>query len=128
MRPACCEAGSDEPDEVDVLIECSGHPTAVAAGIEAVRPAGTAVLVGMGPEPTSELPVALIQTSELWVTGTFRYANTYPVALALAANERVDVGALITGHYELEDTEDALNAARTDAGSIKVMVHPRPAG
>ncbi len=122
------QAGSDEPDEVDVLIECSGHPTAVAAGIEAVRPAGTAVLVGMGPEPTSELPVALIQTSELWVTGTFRYANTYPVALALAANERVDVGALITGHYELEDTEDALNAARTDAGSIKVMVHPRPAG
>ncbi len=122
------EAGRDEPDEVDVLIECSGHPTAVAAGIEAVRPAGTAVLVGMGPEPTSELPVALIQTSELWVTGTFRYANTYPVALALAANERVDVGALITGHYALEDTEDALNAARTDVGSIKVMVHPRPAG
>ena len=35
--------------EVDVLIECSGHPAALTAGIEALRPAGAAVLVGMGP-------------------------------------------------------------------------------
>ncbi len=61
-------------------------------------------------------------------TGTFRYANTYPAAIELAATGRVDVAALITGHYALEDTERALLAGREDAESIKVMVHPRATG
>ena len=118
-------AGRDAPGELDALLECSGHPGAVVAGIEALRPAGTAVLVGMGPQPTAEIPLSVIQNRELWLTGTFRYANTYPAAIELAASGRVDVAALITGHYGLEDTETALLAGRDDAASIKVMVHPR---
>jgi len=117
-------SGSDEPSTADVLIECSGHPAAVAAGIGAVRPAGVVVLVGLGPGETGELPLAQIQTREIWVTGTFRYANTYPTAIALAANGRVDLEAIITGHYQLDSTEDALKAGREDPGSVKVMVHP----
>jgi len=62
------------------------------------------------------------------LTGTFRYANTYPDAIALVADGRVDVAALITGHYELEDTEGALLAGHNDSASIKVMVHPRRRG
>jgi L-iditol 2-dehydrogenase len=118
-------AGEDDPGEVDALIECSGHPAATVAGIHAVRPAGTAVIVGMGPEPSAELPLALIQTSELWLTGTFRYANTYPTAISLAATGAVDIEPLITGHYGLEETEDALTVGHRDSSSIKVMVHPR---
>ena len=117
-------AGRDAPGEVDALIECSGNPAALVAGIEALRPAGTAVLVGMGPKPTAEIPLSLVQNRELWLTGTFRYANTYPAAIELAATGRVDLEALITGHYGLEDTEDALRAGRADSASIKVMVHP----
>jgi L-iditol 2-dehydrogenase len=117
-------SGRDEPSIADVLIECSGHPAAVAAGIGAVRPAGVAVLVGLGPHETGELPLAKIQTQEIWVTGTFRYANTYPTAIALAANGRVDLEAIITGHYELDSTEDALRIGREDPGSVKVMIHP----
>jgi L-iditol 2-dehydrogenase len=117
-------SGRDEPSTADVLIECSGHPAAVAAGIGAVRPAGVAVLVGLGPGETGELPLARIQTQEIWVTGTFRYANTYPTAIALAANGRVDLEAIITGHYGLDETEDALTVGRSDPGSVKVMVHP----
>jgi L-iditol 2-dehydrogenase len=121
-------AGRDAPGEVDAVIECSGHPAALVAGIEALRPAGTAVVVGMGPGPTAEVPLSLIQTRELWLTGTFRYANTYPAAIELAATGRVDVAALITGHYDLHETEDALRAGYDDAASIKVMVHPGSAG
>jgi L-iditol 2-dehydrogenase len=117
-------AGEDEPAEADALIECSGHPGALQAGIAALRPGGTAVLVGMGPGETGEVPLALIQSRELWVTGTFRYANTYPTAIALAATGRVDLDAIITGHYGLEDTESALRAGRDDPGSVKPVVHP----
>jgi L-iditol 2-dehydrogenase len=117
-------AGEDEPSETDALIECSGHPAALLAGIRALRPAGTAVVVGMGPGDTAEIPLALIQNREIWLTGTFRYANTYPTAIELAASGRVDLEALITGHYPLEQTEQALRAGLEDPGSVKAMVHP----
>jgi L-iditol 2-dehydrogenase len=110
--------------EADALIECSGHPASLRAGIAALRPAGTAVLVGMGPEEEGVVPLSLIQNRELWLTGTFRYANTYPTAIALAANGRVDLEAIITGHYGLDDAEAALRAGREDATAVKVMVMP----
>lgn len=107
---------------VDALLECSGHPDALRDGILAVRPAGTAVVVGMGPGEEAMVPLAHIQTSEVWVTGTFRYANTYPAAIALAVEGRVDLEAIITGEFGLDETEAALRAGREDAGSVKPMV------
>jgi L-iditol 2-dehydrogenase len=110
--------------EADALIECSGHPGSLKAGIAALRPAGTAVLVGMGPEEEGVVPLSLIQNNEIWLTGTFRYANTYPTAIALAANGRVDLEAIITGHYGLDDAEAALRAGRENPTAVKVMVMP----
>jgi len=116
--------GADEPGEADVLIECSGSGAALMAGVRALRPAGTAVVVGMGPGETAEIPLALLQTREIWLTGTFRYANTYPTAIALAAGGRVDLDAIVTGHYRLEDTERALRAGLEDPANVKAVVHP----
>jgi L-iditol 2-dehydrogenase len=118
------KAGEPFEFEVDALIECSGHPAAMSDGIKALRPAGVAVLVGMGPEEEGTLPLSLIQGRELWVTGTFRYANTYPAAIALAASGKVDLKSIITGHYGLDDAEAALKVGREDPGSVKPIVVP----
>lgn len=107
----------------DVLLECSGVPAVIADGIRALRPAGRAVLVGMGGDQVA-LPLTTIQALELTVTGTFRYANTYPAAIALAASGRVDLDALVTGHFTLAEVEDALQASRRDDTTIKAMVTP----
>jgi L-iditol 2-dehydrogenase len=110
--------------EVDALIECSGNERALNDGIRCIRPAGTAVVVGMGPGEESTIPLALIQNKEIWLTGTFRYANTYPAAIELAATGKVDLDAIVTGYYGLEDTEEALQASRKDPGNVKPMVVP----
>jgi L-iditol 2-dehydrogenase len=117
-------AGEELGTDADALIECSGHPDAVASGIRALRPAGVAVLVGMGPEEEGTLPLSLIQGRELWVTGTFRYANTYPTAIALAAAGRVDLRSIISGRFGLEEAEAALRAGREDPASVKPIVVP----
>lgn len=105
---------------VDAFIDASGAPAAVMSGLAAVRPAGLAVLVGMGAE-TMELPVQTIQNRELILTGVFRYANTWPAAIALIRTGRVDVDALITGRYPLEKTAEALESDRIP-GNIKSVV------
>jgi len=110
--------------EADVLLECSGHPAALADGIRSLRPAGAAVAVGMGPGEETTIPLALLQNREITLTGTFRYANTYPTAIELVATGRVDVEAIVTGHFPLEQAEQALQASRQDARSVKALVVP----
>jgi L-iditol 2-dehydrogenase len=117
---ALADAGVD----ADVLLECSGHPAAIGAAIRAVRRAGRAVLVGMGGDEIP-LPLQHVQTHEIEVTGTFRYANTWPGAIALAASSRVDLDALVTGHYGLSDVEAALTAGRRDPTAVKAVVRPQ---
>ncbi|MCW4353680.1 NAD(P)-dependent alcohol dehydrogenase [Hoyosella sp. YIM 151337] len=104
----------------DVFIDASGAPAAINSGIDAVRPGGTVVLVGMGAE-TMELPVQTIQNRELVLTGVFRYAHTWPTAIELAASGRVDLDRMVTATFPLEAAEAALNADRT-AGTIKAVV------
>ena len=85
--------------------------------------AGRVVLVGMGGDEIP-LPLAHVQTRELEVTGTFRYANTWPTAIELAVSGRVQLDALVTGHYGLAEVEQALTALARDESTIKAMVHP----
>jgi L-iditol 2-dehydrogenase len=105
---------------VDAFVDASGAPLAVVDGIRAVRPAGTVVLVGSGAE-SMELPTQLIQNRELVLTGVFRYANTWPTAIALVASGRVDLDAMVTARFPLEKAAEALDSDRTP-GSVKTVV------
>lgn len=109
--------------EADVLLECTGHPHATAEAIGVVARAGRIVLVGMGADEAL-LPVSRIQEYELQVTGTFRYAHTWPTAISLTASGRVALDPLVTGHYRLDQVEDALTATRADPLAVKPMVTP----
>ena len=108
----------------EVLLECSGHPAALGEAIRALAPAGRAVLVGTGSGDVS-LPLQILQERELEVTGTFRYAGTWPTAIALVASGRIDLDRLVTGTYGLEHAEDALTAGRRDEKAVKAVVHPQ---
>jgi L-iditol 2-dehydrogenase len=110
--------------EAEVLIECSGNERALGDGIRCVGPAGIVVVVGMGPNEETRVPLAFIQTSEITLTGTFRYANTYPTAIDLAATGKVDLDAMVTSHYGLAETEEALQASGKDPANVKPMVIP----
>lgn len=108
----------------EVLLECSGNGPATIAAIKALAPAGRVVLVGMGGDELA-LPLSVVQERELEVTGTFRYANTWPTAIRLAASGVVDLDRLVTGHVGLAEAADALLAGRTDPAAIKTIVCPQ---
>jgi L-iditol 2-dehydrogenase len=113
-------SGAPRSKSVDVLLECSGVDAALRTGFEALRPAGRVVLVGMGSDEAS-VPVAVLQTREVTVTGTFRYANTYPAAIALAASRRVRFEGVIGTHYGLDAASEALSRP-PEGGGLKAIV------
>jgi len=114
---------SDSGVEPDVLLECSGRPEAITAALPTVARAGRVVLVGMGSDDLP-LPISRIQEYELTVTGTFRYAHTWPAAISLAASGRVQLDALVSGHYDLDHVREALTANRSDPQAVKPVVRP----
>jgi L-iditol 2-dehydrogenase len=116
-----------EDGSFDVLLECTGAEALIGHGILALRPAGTAVLVGMGPGLEARIPVAALQAREIMLIGTFRYANTYPTAIALAASGRVDLDSLVDARFPLEEVDRALCANRENPTLLKVMVDVAPA-
>ena len=109
--------------EPDVLLECSGNARATWDAVGIVGRAGRVVLVGMGGDEV-RLPLSHVQDREIVLTGAFRYANTWPTAIELVASGRVDLDAMVTGHYPLSDVESALTAARSDPTAVKVVVRP----
>jgi L-iditol 2-dehydrogenase len=108
--------------EPDILLECTGAEAVIGNGIRALRAAGRAVLVGMGSRPDLTLPLSHIQNRELTVTGTFRYANTYPAAIALAASGRLRLDDLVGARVPLEESERALQMGRTNPAVLKTIV------
>jgi L-iditol 2-dehydrogenase len=104
----------------DVFLECSGATPALLDGLAALRPGGTAVMVGHGDEHIS-LPVQEIQVREITLTGIFRYVDTWPVAISLVAAGRVDLDALVTARFGLDAVEAALTSD-DDPMSMKSVV------
>ncbi|MER6992974.1 NAD(P)-dependent alcohol dehydrogenase [Saccharopolyspora hirsuta] len=108
----------------DVLLECSGVPSAAVGGIRAVGRAGRAVLVGMGGDELA-LPLSHVQNFEIELTGTFRYANTWPTAIALASSGAVDLDRLVTHRFGLAEVEQALTVPTRDEAAVKAVVRPQ---
>ncbi|MFI2565177.1 NAD(P)-dependent alcohol dehydrogenase [Paenarthrobacter sp. NPDC018779] len=108
--------------DVDAFIDASGAPAAVRSGIKAVGPAGRVILVGLGADDV-ELPVSHIQNREIWLSGVFRYTNTWPLAIQLLADGKVDLDILVTGKFGLDEAEAALRADK-EAGQLKAVVYP----
>jgi len=117
-------AAEQLPSEYDVLLECSGSTAALTSGMQSVARAGRVVLVGMGAD-TVAINVSLLQGREINLTVTFRYANTYPLALHLLASGAVDVDPIITHHFGIDDTEAALTLSKSDPQSLKAIVLPQ---
>ena len=117
---------SDAPTgrDFDVLLECSGAPGVLAAGLARLRTNGRAAMVGMPKQPV-ELPLSNLNDKELTLGLVHRYSHTWPTAIDLVASGRVDVKSIVTHRFPLAQSEDALTLAGRVADSMKAVVYPQ---
>jgi L-iditol 2-dehydrogenase len=107
----------------DHAIEAVGVAQSVQGALGLVRRGGTLTLVGIAPEPGVPLDTITIVRTGITVRSSFRYAHVHPAAIALAADGRVDLRALVTHRYPLGDVARAFDdvANRRD-GVVKAVV------
>ena len=71
------------------------------------------MLVGMCPSSEVSFPISAVQNREIRVTGTFRYANTYPEAIALDRLGAIDLEGLVDARFSLGVERGGTHRARS---------------
>ena len=104
----------------DIHLECSGAPAALASGINALRPKGVVVQLGMGGDMT--LPVQAITVKELSLKGSFRFHEEFATAVKLMQGGLIDVKPLITHTMPIEQAQAAFYLASDREQAMKVQI------
>ena len=102
--------------------------TSLAHSLQATRPGGTVLLVGMG-TPVMTLPLGAAALREVDLRGVFRYSNTYPEAVELVSRHDPngpDFSKLVTHRFKgFEQAEKAFQMAgrtKDDDGKLVIKV------
>jgi 2-desacetyl-2-hydroxyethyl bacteriochlorophyllide A dehydrogenase len=110
--------------EADVVLECVGRVGTMKAAVEAVRPGGTVVWVGVAsPEAEVGIKPYDVFRRELTIRGTYVNPFTMERSLALLDSGRINWETIVTHRFPLENFEEAWAAQREGAG-LKICVQP----
>jgi L-iditol 2-dehydrogenase len=110
---------------VDVAIECAGAPETPSQAVDAVRPGGTVVLVGIPGDDRIDLPAAPARRKGVTIKLCRRMKHTYPRALALVEAGLVDLSGLATHRFALAQAPQAFRLLdHGEGGVLKAMIEP----
>ena len=111
----------------DLVLECTGAEPCIQMGVQALRPKGRFVQVGMGRSEV-EFPITRICVKEIYLTGSFRYgAGTYKTSINLVSTGLIDVTKMVTHRFLFKDAVKAFETTTKGVGedgktAIKVQI------
>jgi L-idonate 5-dehydrogenase len=104
----------------DVLYECSGAAPALTAAIQAMRPRGVILQLGLGGDML--LPMMAITAKELELRGSFRFHSEFATGVRLMQSGLINVKPLITHTVTLPNAETAFKLASDRSQAMKAQI------
>jgi L-iditol 2-dehydrogenase len=112
-----------EPLLLDVVYECSGDPEAIHQALRLLKPGGKLVLVGIPASDEIVLPIHELRRKEITILNIRRQVHCTQKALDLLAQRKVNMDAMVTHHFPLEETQEAFDlVANYRDGVMKAMM------
>lgn len=109
----------------EVVFECVGIPETLIAAINYVRKAGQVLVLGVGMEPTTLLPM-IWNFKEVEIRGSYGCAEEYDTALDWLAQGKVQAERIITREFPLEQTQEAFELMQGPNEEGKILIRPHP--
>jgi len=106
---------------VDVAFEAAGVQDAVDTSFAAVVPGGKVVLAGIPDDDQVSFSASIARRKGLTIKLVRRMKHTYPRAIELVSKGLVDVRALVTDRFPLEQAGEAFRVAERREG-LKVII------
>ncbi|MBN1460417.1 MAG: zinc-binding dehydrogenase [Armatimonadetes bacterium] len=123
--PAEVSFAATEGRGVDVSFEAAGPPEALQQCLDAVRPKGEVIVIGIPSEDAYHLRASELRRRELTVRFVRRQRENYNEALRLVEDGRVVLPPLLTHRFPFELAQQAFDLAeRKKDGAIRVAVLP----
>lgn len=107
----------------DIGYEATGAEACYKLAAKCIKAGGRVSLLGMGAE-MQLVPMVEYVCKEIAIVPSFRYANTYPLALDILTQYKDILPQLITHRvdYSLEGVEEAFVIASSNKEAVKVVV------
>jgi L-iditol 2-dehydrogenase len=107
----------------DQLFDTSGVRSVIEAAPALMRRGGAIAVVGLPADDSVTYHMLMLVDKELSIHGVFRYANTYPAAVALVSSGDYPLDGVITDRLPLDDAPAGFERALNEKDrSIKVMI------
>ncbi|WP_265519382.1 L-idonate 5-dehydrogenase [Nitratireductor luteus] len=104
----------------DLAFECSAAAPALKSAIQAVRPQGTVVQLGVAGD--LPIPLNMLVGKEINLVGSHRFDTEFVEAVRLIGGRAIDVRPIISGSYPLEEAEDAFERAGDRSRAVKIQL------
>jgi len=110
---------------VDIAFEAAGPEEAVQQCLEATRPGGQTVVIGIPPEDEYRLRPSALRRNEITLRFVRRQNENFPEAIALVQEGRLQLSSMLTHRFPMERAQEAFELAeRKGQGAIRVAVTP----
>ncbi|MGW3091195.1 zinc-dependent alcohol dehydrogenase [Streptomyces sp. NPDC001108] len=106
----------------DVVFDCVAREQSMSQAVDIVAKGGQIVVVGVGAPGATPIRLDLVQDREIRIEGTLMYtADDYRTSIDLINSGAVDVEAIVTATYPLEEACEAF-AASLRPEHVKVLL------
>jgi L-iditol 2-dehydrogenase len=106
---------------LDVAFEAANESAAVDTACQALKPGGLLVLAGIPRGDRTEFQASVARRKGLTIKLVRRMKHTYPRAIQLVKEGRVNVRDLVTHRFPLEEASEAFSLAARREG-LKVII------
>lgn len=108
-----------------VVIDATGSPSVVQGMFNYVRDKGRLLFFGVCPQKSKiEISPYEIYKRELKIFGTFSLLHTAIPAINMIREKKINVEALVSHHFPLDNFSTALNMMLNKVGSMKIIIEP----
>ena len=112
-----------EPLLLDVVYECSGDGAAFNQAVKLLKPGGILTLLGIPEFDEITFPIHELRRKEITVVNIRRQAGCTQKAVDLLESRQINMDAMATHHFPLEETRHAFDlAADYRDGVMKAMI------
>ena len=106
---------------VSVIFDSVGANTTLDNSILAAKKGATIVIIGITDDKSSFDIVQLI-CKMLTIKGTTDFVNTFPKAINLIKNKKIDVMSIVTDVFDFKDLDKAFKNMNSSSKTIKTMI------
>ena len=119
-EPDALKAYAEGKGYFDLMFECSGHASALAQGIAAVKPGSVIMQLGLGGDMS--LPMMQLTAKEIDLRGSFRFHPEFELAIDLMSSGLVNLKPLVSHTVPLSDAEDAFKLGNDRNVAMKTQI------